>query len=46
MVASSQDNESNSEMLKKYGLRVIDHEKHRHLQNVETGEIYIADWQR
>lgn len=40
------DNEWNSEMLEKYGIRVIDHEKHRHLQNVETGEIYYADWQK
>lgn len=44
--SGQQDNESNSEMLKKFGLRVIDHENHRHLQNVETGEIYIADWQK
>lgn len=41
-----EDNEWNSEMLKKYRVRVIDHEKHRHLQNIETGEIYYADWQR
>ena len=38
------DNEENSEMLEKYGIRVIDHEKHRYLQNVETGEIYNASW--
>ncbi|GGH46088.1 hypothetical protein GCM10008014_08520 [Paenibacillus silvae] len=44
--SGTQDNEWNSEMLEKYGIRVIDHEKHRHLQNIETGEIYFADWQK
>ena len=38
------DNEENSEMLGKYRIRVIDHEKRRHLQNVETGEVYNASW--
>ncbi|MEB9673782.1 MULTISPECIES: hypothetical protein [Bacillus cereus group] len=40
------DNEENSEMLEKYGLRVIDGEKYRNLQNIETGEIYKASWEK
>ncbi|HDR3899167.1 TPA: hypothetical protein QCO88_001672 [Bacillus cereus] len=40
------DNEDNSEMLKKYGLSVIDGEKYRNLQNIETGEIYKASWEK
>ncbi|MCI0768603.1 hypothetical protein [Bacillus sp. TL12] len=45
MIFSGQlDNEDNEEMLKKYGLRVIDGEKYRSLQNIETGEIYKASW--
>jgi hypothetical protein len=39
-----EDNESNSEMLKPYGIRLIDHKGERKLQNIETGEIYKADW--
>lgn len=47
MIFSGQlENEENSEMLKKYGLRVIDGEKYRNLQNVETGEIYKASWEK
>ncbi|PHA03019.1 hypothetical protein COE51_01360 [Bacillus pseudomycoides] len=38
-------NEFNSEALEKYGLRLIDGEKYRQLQNIETGELYKADWQ-
>ncbi|AQY42414.1 hypothetical protein P4V72_05810 [Bacillus thuringiensis] len=46
MIFSGQlDNEDNSEMLEKYGLRVIDGEKYRNLQNIETGEIYKANWE-
>lgn len=41
-----ENNEVNSEWLEPYGIRMIDHEKHRKLQNIETGEIYEADWQR
>lgn len=40
------DDEENSEMLEPYGLRVIEGEKERQLQNIETGEIYKADWQK
>lgn len=43
--SGQEDNEGNSLMLEKYGLRLIDHEKFRRLQNVETGEIYHADWE-
>lgn len=40
------DNEDNSEMLEKYGLRVIDVEQYRNLQNIELDEIYKASWER
>lgn len=40
------DNEENSELLEPYGLRVIDTENYRELQNIETSEIYKADWQK
>lgn len=40
-----EDNEGNSEWLEPYGIRMIDHEGYRKLQNIETGEIYNADWQ-
>ncbi|MCU5063720.1 hypothetical protein OB986_21145 [Bacillus cereus] len=40
------DYEENSEVLEKYGLRVIDGEKYRNLQNIETGEIYKASWEK
>ena len=43
--SGNEDNEGNSAMLEKYGIRLIDSDKHRHLQNIETGEIYYADWQ-
>ncbi|PGE59256.1 hypothetical protein COM65_19200 [Bacillus wiedmannii] len=47
MIFSGQlDNEDNSEMLEKYGLRVIDGENYRNLQNIETGEIYKASWEK
>lgn len=41
-----EDNECNSSMLEPYGLRLIDHERYRVLQNIETGEIYKPSWQR
>lgn len=41
-----EDNEGNSEMLKPYGLRLIDVGSRRKLQNIETGEIYTAEWER
>jgi hypothetical protein len=41
-----EDNEGNSEMLKPYGLRLIDDGSLRRLQNIETGEIYTAEWER
>ncbi|MCW1939457.1 hypothetical protein OMD49_06415 [Bacillus anthracis] len=40
------DNEDNSEMLEKYGLKVIDADKLRQLQNIKTGEIYKASWEK
>ncbi|AXU41285.1 hypothetical protein BC01_188 [Bacillus phage BC01] len=40
------DNEENSEMLKPYGIRVIDGETERNLQSIETGEIFRAEWQK
>jgi len=43
--SGQEDNETNSEMLESYGVRVIDDGKHRKLQNVSTGEIYSTDWQ-
>ncbi|WP_257149337.1 hypothetical protein [Bacillus sp. R86525] len=44
--SGNQNNEENSEMLEPYGLRVIDTEKYRQLQNIETGEIYKAGWEK
>jgi hypothetical protein len=41
-----EDNEGNSDWLEPYGIRMIDHDKYRVLQNIETGEIYKPDWQR
>ncbi|QIW88809.1 hypothetical protein P59_212 [Bacillus phage P59] len=41
-----EDNEANSEMLEPYGLRLIDGDKYRVLQNIETGEIYTPDWHK
>lgn len=43
--SGQEDNETNSEWLKPYGLRLIDRDGWRKLQNIETGEIYNADWQ-
>jgi hypothetical protein len=40
-----EDNEGNSDMLKPYGLRLIDEGSCRKLQNIETGEIYTAEWE-
>lgn len=42
-----EDNETNSEWLEPYGVRLIDEPegKYRVLQNVKTGEIYQAAWQ-
>jgi hypothetical protein len=39
-----EDNEFNSEMLEKYGVKMIDHEGYRKLQHLETGEIHNAEW--
>lgn len=44
--SGQEDNEGNSEMLEKYGIRLIDQGERRHLQNIKTGEIYYADWER
>jgi hypothetical protein len=38
------DNEENSELLQKYGIRMIDHNGYRKLQDIESGEIYEAPW--
>lgn len=40
-----EDNETNSEMLEPYGLRLIDDGDRRKLQNIKTGEIYEVDWE-
>ncbi|MED0665729.1 hypothetical protein P4T04_05275 [Bacillus badius] len=44
--SGQEDNEGNSAMLEPYGLRLIDKEKGRFLQNIETGEIYQPDWRQ
>ena len=44
--SGKEDNETNSEWLESYGVRLIDDGIHRKLQNIETNEIYSADWQR
>ena len=44
--SGKEDNVGNSDLLEPYGLRLIDHEKHRVLQNIKTGEIYKASWQQ
>lgn len=41
-----ESNEFNNELLEPYKLRVIDHGKIRALQNMETDEIYIAEWEK
>ncbi|WMV75320.1 hypothetical protein [Geobacillus thermodenitrificans] len=38
------DNEENSALLQKYGIRMIDHNGYRKLQDIESGEIYEAPW--
>lgn len=40
------DNEDNSELLKPYGLRLIDQGTSRKLQSIETGEILEAPWDK
>lgn len=39
-----EDNESNSEMLERFGIRMIDDGGYRVLQSIETNEIYKPDW--
>lgn len=39
------NNEDNSELLEKYGVRMVNEDGRRHLQNVETEEVYKASWQ-
>lgn len=39
------DNEDNSEWLEPYGVRMIDGDRYRVLQDIKTGEVYEADWQ-
>ena len=39
------DNELNCELLKPYGLRLIDHKRFRQLQSIDTGEIFKASWE-
>lgn len=41
-----EDNETLSEWLEPYDLRVIDHGKNRYIQSISTGEIHVADWQK
>src|SRR5699024_10445155 len=45
--SGKEDNETNSEWLESYGIRLIDDPEGRYrvLQNIDTGEIYRADWQ-
>lgn len=43
--APFEDNEFNSYLLQDYGIRLIDTEKYRSLQNIKTKEIYKADWE-
>lgn len=43
--SGSEGNDANSVWLEPYGLRLIDNEGYRRLQNVETGEIFKADWE-
>ena len=43
--APFEDNETLSELLEEFGLRVIDHEHYRRLQDIKTGEIFNAPWQ-
>lgn len=38
-----ENNEANSEWLEPYGLRLIDNDGCRKLQNIQTGEIYGED---
>lgn len=40
-----EDNETLSEWLEPYDLRVIDKGSHRYLQSVSSGEIHVASWQ-
>lgn len=44
--SGQEDNEGNSAMLDPYGLKLIDHEGYRVLQNIENGEIYKPGWRR
>ncbi|HDR6300274.1 TPA: hypothetical protein QCU59_004063 [Bacillus cereus] len=44
--SGQEDDDFNSEMLEPYGVRLIESENCRCLQNVKTGEIYKADWQK
>lgn len=44
--SGKESNEVNSEMLESYGLRLIDHEMHRCLLDLNTGEVHKADWQK
>src|SRR6185312_8891502 len=38
-------NEANSEWLEPYGIRMIDGDRYRVLQDIKTGEVYEAEWQ-
>lgn len=40
-----EDNEILSEMIEEFGLRVIDHENYRKLQDIKTGEIFNEPWE-
>lgn len=40
-----EDNEFNTDLLKDYGLRIIDGEKLRNFQDIKTGEVFNAPWE-
>lgn len=40
-----EDDDTNSELLEPYGLRMIEHDGLRKLQSIETGEIHNAPWE-
>ena len=41
-----EDNETNSDWLAPYAVRLINHNGYRKLQNIKTGEIYNAPWRK
>ena len=45
ILAGRESNEINSELLEPYGLRLVDRDGFRVLQDIETDEIFKPDWQ-